>query len=56
MMNLSLVFSLLSSGLLLCTDDSSAVSLSDSEDGWTHAVPRDDAAPMFAFHPNGGLN
>jgi len=56
MLNLSLVFSLLSSGLMLCTEDSPAVSLSDSEEGWTHAAPRDDAAPTFAFQPKGGLN
>jgi len=56
MLNLSLVFSLLSSGLMLCTEDSPAASLSDTEAGWTHTAPRDDAAPSFAFQSKGGLN
>jgi predicted amidohydrolase len=56
MFHLSLVVGLLSSGLMLCTADSSETSLSDSEEGWTHAAPRDDAAPTFAFLEAGGLN
>ena len=56
MLNLSLIFGLLSSCLMLSTNHGSVVSLSDSEEGWTHAAARDDAAPTFAFHPEGGFN
>ncbi len=56
MFHLALVFGLLASGCLIPADDSAARSLSDSEEGWTHAVARDDAAPMFEFHPAGGLH
>lgn len=56
MFHLALVFGLLASGCLIPADDSSARSLSDSEEGWTHAVARKDAAPTFAFDPKGGLH
>ena len=56
MLNISLIFGLLSSGLLLWTDETSTASLSDSQEGWSHAAARDDAAPTFMFDPKGGRN